>query len=153
MRRIALAIATSFGIGYAPVAPGTWGSAVGIILWWLLPQQTSVQIAAGVVLFLAGAWSAAVAEGHFNSTDPGAVVIDEVMGMVVTLAGVPVGWTGAALAFFVFRAFDVIKPYPANRLEALHGGFGVMADDLMAAIYGNIALRIVLWLTAGLIAW
>ena len=89
----------------------------------------------------AGVWSAGLAEQHFRGTDPGPVVIDEVMGMLVTLFLNPVGWGGAALAFFLFRAFDVLKPYPANRLERLHGGLGIMADDFMAAVYANLVLR------------
>jgi phosphatidylglycerophosphatase A len=69
------------------------------------------------------------------------VVIDEVMGMLVTLFIVPVGWLGAILGFFIFRVCDVIKPYPANRFERLHGGVGIMADDFMAAVYANLVLR------------
>jgi hypothetical protein len=75
------------------------------------------------------------------------VVIDEVMGMLITLFLNPVGWLGAIAGFFLFRLFDVIKPYPANRLEQLHGGVGVMADDAMAAVYANLALRAALLLS------
>ena len=74
------------------------------------------------------------------------MVIDEVMGMLITLFMNPVGWVGALAAFFLFRLFDVIKPYPSNHLERLHGGVGVMADDAMAAIYANLVLRIGLWI-------
>jgi phosphatidylglycerophosphatase A len=136
-----LAIATVFGVGYAPVAPGTFGSAAGLLLWWILPPSAMTHIVAIVALFAAGSWSGTVAERHFGRTDPGQVVIDEVMGMLITLFLNPVGWKGAALAFFMFRLFDVIKPYPSDRLERLHGGVGVMADDAMAAIYANLALR------------
>jgi phosphatidylglycerophosphatase A len=69
------------------------------------------------------------------------VVIDEVMGMLITLFMIPVGWPGAIAAFLLFRIADVIKPWPANRLERLHGGLGIMADDAMAAVYANLALR------------
>ena len=84
-----------------------------------------------------------MAERHFGRTDPGQVVIDEVMGMLITLFLNPVGWKGAIVAFLFFRVADVIRPYPANRLERLHGGVGVMADDAMAAVYANLALRLV----------
>jgi phosphatidylglycerophosphatase A len=97
-----------------------------------------------VALFAIGSWSGTIAERHFGRTDPGQVVIDEVMGMLITLFLNPVGWIGALGAFLLFRVADVIKPYPANRLERLRGGVGVMADDGMAAIYANIALRVVL---------
>ena len=79
-------------------------------------------------------------------------MIDEVVGMLITLAFIPVGLSGAILGFFIFRVFDVIKPYPAGRFEALHGGLGVMADDAMAAIYANLVLRGALWLFPGWIA-
>lgn len=140
-----LAIATVFGVGYAPVAPGTFGSAAGLLVWWLLPASTPVQAAAIVVIFIVGSWGGNIAERHFGRTDPGQVVIDEVMGMLITLFLNPVGWTGALAGFFLFRVFDVIKPYPANRLEQLHGGVGVMADDAMAAVYANLVLRAALY--------
>lgn len=141
MTRFALAIATVFGVGYAPIAPGTFGSAAGLLIWWALPPSPSTQAVAIGALFAIGSWSGSVAERHFGRTDPGQVVIDEVMGMLITLFLNPVGWIGALLGFFMFRLFDVIKPYPSNRLERLHGGIGVMADDGMAAVYANLALR------------
>jgi phosphatidylglycerophosphatase A len=74
------------------------------------------------------------------------VVIDEVVGMLITLLFVPVGIAGAVAGFVLFRIFDVIKPFPAGQLEALHGGLGVMADDAMAAVYANLALRALMWI-------
>jgi phosphatidylglycerophosphatase A len=147
MVRFALALATVLGVGYVPFAPGTFGSAAGLVLWWALPASASTQAAAIVILFVAGSWSGSVAEHHFGTTDPGPVVIDEVMGMLITLFLNPVGWKGALGAFLLFRIFDVIKPYPSNRLERLPGGVGVMADDAMAAAYANVALRasLALW--------
>jgi len=143
MSRVALAVATVLGVGYVPFAPGTFGSAVGVMVWWLLPASPIVQAIAIGALFAAGSWSGTVAERHFGTTDPSAVVIDEVMGMLVTLFLAPVGWRGALCGFFLFRVADVLKPYPANRLERLPGGVGVMADDAMAAVYANLALRLV----------
>ena len=144
MNVLAIALATALGAGYAPVAPGTFGSAVGLVLWWLLPRSTVVQFAAILIVFALGSWSGSVAERHFKRTDPGHVVLDEVLGMQITLFLNPVGWVGALIGFLLFRVADIIKPYPANKLEALHGGFGIMADDAMAAVYSNIALRLVL---------
>jgi phosphatidylglycerophosphatase A len=138
---LGLVVATVFGLGYAPVAPGTFGSAAGLLVWWLLPVSTAIQAAVIVAIFVAGSWGGNVAERHFGRSDPGQVVIDEVMGMLITLFLNPVGWLGALAGFLLFRIFDVIKPYPANRLEQLHGGIGVMADDAMAAIYANLVLR------------
>jgi len=153
MRVVALALATSLGVGYVPFAPGTFGSAAGLLFWWLLPNSVAIQLAAIVVVFTVGSWSGSVAEHHFGASDPPPVVIDEVMGMWITLLLNPVGWQGAVIAFLLFRLFDVIKPYPANRLERLPGGFGVMADDGMAAIYANLALRAIILLSGRLFHW
>jgi phosphatidylglycerophosphatase A len=151
--RLGLAIATVLGVGYAPVAPGTFGSAAGLLVWWLLPASTAVQAVVIVAIFVAGSWGGSVAERHFGRTDPGQVVIDEVMGMLITLFLNPVGWPGALAGFLLFRVFDVIKPWPANRLESLPGGVGVMADDAMAAIYANLTLRFCIWLFGYLGIW
>jgi phosphatidylglycerophosphatase A len=142
---VGLAIATVAGVGYAPVAPGTFGSAAGLVVWWLLPASPVVQAVAIVAIFIAGSWGGSVAERHFGRSDPGQVVIDEVMGMLITLWLNPVGWKGALAGFLLFRVFDVIKPFPANRLEQLPGGVGVMADDAMAAVYANLVLRAALY--------
>ena len=106
-----------------------------------LPGSAVMQAIAIVTLFVIGSWSGGIAERYFGTTDPTPVVIDEVMGMLITLFLNPVGWIGVAGAFLLFRIADVLKPFPANRLERLHGGVGVMADDAMAAIYANVALR------------
>ena len=140
----ALLLATVLGVGYIPFAPGTFGSAAGLVFWALLPSSPGVLALAIVALFVGGSWSSSVAERHFGRADPGQVVIDEVMGMLITLFMMPVGWGGALWGFLLFRAADIVKPYPANRLERLHGGVGVMADDAMAAVYANLALRVTL---------
>jgi len=137
-------VSTACGVGYAPVAPGTFGTAAGLALWWFVPHTLPFQSIAIVVMFAIGSWSGSVAEEHFHKTDPGHVVLDEVMGMFITLLGNPVGWKGAAAGFFLFRIFDIIKPPPARSLERLHGGAGIMADDAMAAVYSNLVLRLAL---------
>ena len=145
--RLAVFIATAGYAGYFPIAPGTVGSAAGLvaylIVWWT--QSRAVEVGLIVGLFALGVWAGTTAERYFGGIDPGPVVVDEVVGMLITLAFIPVGLSGAIVGFFLFRIFDIIKPFPAGRLEALHGGLGVMADDAMAAIYANIALRLVLW--------
>jgi len=145
-----LALATSAGVGYIPFAPGTFGSLVGLLLWWLVPSNVLFQLVLIAILFVAGSWSGSVAERHFGSTDPGPVVIDEVLGMLITLFLNPVNWGGAVLGFLLFRLSDIVKPFPANKLEQLHGGIGVMADDVMAAIYANLALRAIIYFGRGL---
>lgn len=147
MTRLAVFIATAGYSGYFPFAPGTVGSAVGLLfyllVWWT--QSPIVEVGLIVVLFAAGVWAGTTAERYFGGIDPGPVVIDEVVGMLITLAFIPVGWPGAIAGFFLFRIFDIVKPYPARALERLHGGLGVMADDAMAAIYANLSLRLLLW--------
>jgi phosphatidylglycerophosphatase A len=144
--RAALIIATALGAGYAPQAPGTFGSAVGLVLWFVLPNILWVQAVAIALVCVAGVWSGTVAERHFNRRDPGQVVVDEVAGMMATLLLNPVsgfGWMVAA--FLLFRAVDIFKPFPVNVLERLPGGAGIMADDVMAGVYANLALRVAIW--------
>jgi phosphatidylglycerophosphatase A len=145
LTRLAVLISTVGYIGYFPVAPGTVGSAAGLAVYALVVAFGAawVQAAAIAVIFIVGAWSATIAERYFGGIDPGPVVIDEVLGMLVTLAFVPVGLKGAIVGFLVFRIFDVVKPFPAGRLERLHGGIGVMADDAAAAVYGNVVMRLI----------
>jgi phosphatidylglycerophosphatase A len=145
--RLAVFLATVAYCGYFPIAPGTVGSAAGLVVYLLVwsTQSRIVEVGLIAVTFAVGTWAATHAERYFGGIDPGPVVIDEVLGMLVTLAFIPVGWPAALAGFFIFRVFDVIKPYPANRLERVHGGFGIMADDAMAGIYANLALRLLMW--------
>jgi phosphatidylglycerophosphatase A len=144
IRRLAVFLATCGYVGYAPVAPGTFGSAAGLVVYALLRSIGSgaVEIATIVVLFAIGIWSGTEAEHHFGRADPGPIVLDEVVGMLITLALIPVNATGAFVGFLVFRALDVFKPWPSGRFERLPGGLGVMADDGMAALYGNGVMRV-----------
>ena len=153
MQRIGVFLATCGYLGYVPVAPGTFGSAAGLALFLAIRStgSASVEIAAIVVLFAIGVWSGTVAERHFGGVDPGPVVIDEVVGMLITLALLPVNATGAVVGFLLFRVLDVVKPWPSRQFEALPGGWGVMADDGMAAIYGNLAMRGVVAVAPGLV--
>ena len=143
MKRLALLIATCGYLGYAPLAPGTVGSAAGVALFYAIRAtgSTTLEIAAILILLAVGVWSSTLAEEHFGGLDPGPVVIDEVAGMLITLALLPVNATGVIVGFLAFRILDVIKPWPAGRFESLHGGIGVMADDMMAAVYGNLIMR------------
>ncbi len=154
MTRLAVFIATVGYCGYFPFAPGTVGSAAGLLFYALVWWTGSPVVEVGMILglFAVGVWAGTTAERYFGGVDPGPIVLDEVVGMLITLAFIPVGISGALAGFFLFRVFDVIKPYPAGRFEALHGGLGVMADDAMAAVYANGVLRICLWLLPAWIA-
>ena len=91
---------------------------------------------------MVGVWAASVAARHFGREDPGPVVIDEVAGQLLTLLLTGVGVGGAIVGFFLFRVLDIFKPWPARQLESLPGGLGIMADDLMVAVYGNLLMRL-----------
>jgi phosphatidylglycerophosphatase A len=152
MMRLALFVCTFGGVGYSPVAPGTAGSAAGLVVYVALRLAGASPVAEALIIALiivAGVWSGTMAERHFGTTDPGPGVIDEVAGMLVTLYALPAGWVIAIAGFFLFRVLDVFKPFPAQQFERLHGGLGMMADDLMVAIYGNLLLRLALWLVPG----
>lgn len=151
MTRLAVFLASFGYVGYFPIAPGTAGSAAALALYALVRWSAS-PLVEGVVLVtvaLVGTWSASIAERQFGVTDSGQIVIDEVLGMLMTLAFVPLTWPGVIVGFFVFRALDIVKPFPANAAERLHGGLGVMADDAMSGVYGNIIVRVLLWLVPG----
>jgi len=148
VRRLALAVATAGYAGWFPIAPGTAGAAVGLALWAVVRATgggPAVELAMVAGLLLAGAWAASEAERALGITDPGPVVIDEVMGMVATMVAAPLSWPATILGFLLFRLFDIVKPPPARALERLHGGWGIMADDFAAAVYAWALLQGALW--------
>ena len=146
--RLGLFISTCGYLGYVPIAPGTFGSAAGLLVYAAVRWSGSpaLELAVIVLLFAIGVWSSNLAEKHFGGVDPAPVILDEVVGMLITLALIPVNIPGAIVGFLLFRLFDVVKPWPANRLEALHGGLGIMSDDAMAAVYGNVVMRLLVML-------
>lgn len=151
MTRLGVALATVGGIGFFPFAPGTVGSAAGIGVYLLTRHWPGPwQVALLVAITLVGVWASGVAASALKREDPGPVVIDEVAGQLVTLCLTGAGVTGAIIGFFVFRLFDIIKPYPARQLEQLHGGVGIVADDVMAGVYGWIVVTGILWWWPGL---
>ena len=146
-------LATGFGTGYAPFASGTWGSLPGLLFAWALWRCYGGWAVAGGALGFAivGVWAAGRAAPRLGAKDPRQVVVDEIAGQMTTLAFLPCRPLVLAAAFILFRALDVWKPWPADRLEALPSGSGIMADDLMAGVYGNLILHAVaLWLPAWL---
>jgi phosphatidylglycerophosphatase A len=150
--RIALVLATGFGAGYGPIAPGTWGSIPGLVAFWGLNRFGPWTAVAGAGLAAAiGVWAAGRAEHVFGEKDPGRVVIDEVAGQMVTLLFLPAEPLVLLAGFLLFRVLDVFKPWPARGLEGLPGGSGIMADDLMVGVYANLILHaFALWRPAWL---
>lgn len=188
--RLALFLATGLGLGYLPLAPGTWGSLLGLGLAWVLRSRRlvspflhpsglmqigGIEIGSSVVSTLlvvlavaaAGVWVSGVAARHFGQSDPRSVVIDEVSGQMFSLLGVgwlltltsdsiseasPLivlavpNWKYLLLGFILFRVFDIWKPFPVRQAERLPGGWGIMADDWVAATYAALGL----WLARAL---
>jgi phosphatidylglycerophosphatase A len=145
---VALAIAT-FGVGYLPLIPGTFGSMVGVAIFLLL-KVWQLQVMFIAVIVVLGVWAASQTERLLGLKDPGKVVVDEVAGQMISLlpltflAADGPWWVWVIVSFNLFRFFDIFKPYPARRFEALPGGFGIMADDLVAGIYGAISTATVI---------
>jgi len=145
---IAYLVATIGGVGRIPVVPGTFGTLAAVPFAYALalagnPLLYGIALALVVVL---GIWSSGVVEKAEGATDPTLVVVDEVAGFLVTVAFLPPAPLTYLAAFLVFRVLDVTKPPPARRAEKLHGGLGIMADDLIVGIYGNLILRAGLYL-------
>lgn len=137
-------IATFFYVGYIPFAPGTFGSIAAFAIYFPLMMVNHWIAYLGVVLVvtLAGVWASEITEKTGGISDPSFVVIDEVAGQLITLFLIPFSWKTLITGFFLFRIFDIIKPFPGRRAEKLHGGWGIMMDDVIAGVYGNL----VLWL-------
>lgn len=148
--RFSWLIATFFGIGHMQPGPGTWASAVTVLVWWgashwLQPGWlVPVAIIASVAITLLGIPPSTVVARESGRKDPGFVVIDEVAGQLIALIGVPLDWKYLLAGFILFRSFDIVKPFPLRRLERLPEGTGIMVDDVGAGLYALVLLQI--WL-------
>jgi len=138
-------VATGFGTGYSAFAPGTVGSALGVLLFWPMARAAwQWQAAGAAVLFVVGSLAAERVALVVNRKDPGIVVVDEIVGQWVTLVALPFTPVTAGLGFLLFRVMDIVKPWPARDLESVPGGWGIMADDVAAGVYAHLALRVAL---------
>ena len=133
--RLAVLIATVLGVGYAPLAPGTVASVVTVIVLGLVPFSRAGLVIFLVVVVVVGTWAAHLAERVIGGKDPGAIVIDEVAGMTLSVVAFPLTTEVLAAGLALFRVFDVLKPPPARESQKLTGGVGVMIDDLIAGFY------------------
>jgi phosphatidylglycerophosphatase A len=137
---------TFFFAGYFPIAPGTFASLITLaIIWFLIPPVFYILLPAGIGLVFLSVWLATRAEEFFGK-DGSPIVIDEVAGMVISLLFVSKDILSFAGAFLLFRLFDIIKPPPARSVEKLKGGWGVTLDDVIAGIYANLSLQLILYL-------
>ncbi len=141
-------IATIGPLGYSPVAPGTAGSAFACLLYILLDPGTVALSIAIPLVFAAGVLASERAEKVLKEKDSSHIVVDEVAGYLVSVFLIPFSTTNAVAAFFLFRFFDITKPVPIRLLDrGVPGGLGVMIDDILAGIYANLALRLILAMT------
>jgi len=150
MKRFAFLLATWFGCGRSPFAPGTAGSAAALAIGIALHHYAGFAgwhfLLLAAALFYPAVWSAGVAARASNIEDPHFVVVDEVLGQWIALAGAhPFNWVSALAAFALFRLFDIWKPPPVRQLESLPGGLGINADDAMAGIYAALVLLVAGW--------
>ena len=144
-QRLALILATGFGSGYSPFAPGTAGSAVGLLfVWGMSTLGLTGQLVAVLVVTVVSMIAADIVATSMGLKDPGLIVADEVAGMMVTMIAIPLSLKSLLLGFILFRVMDVVKPPPARQFEHFKGGIGIVADDLMAGVYAQLVLRGVL---------
>ena len=118
---------------------------LGLLLLVRLMEVPALEVVLLAVVLVAGVWAASEAERHYGRPDPGIVVVDEVAGMLLALFWLPVGWFGAGVGFLAFRVFDILKPFPAGAAERLPGGWGIMADDVVAGLYAYATVRLIAW--------
>ena len=147
--RAVLFVATGFFIGNLPFAPGTFGSLIGLPLCFLLSRLDLLKSLICILIFILFAMGiASAAEKIIKQRDPGQIVIDEIAGLMVTLAGLPFNLKTALAGFIIFRVFDILKPFPIRMLDRnLGGGSGIVLDDVMAGIYGNLIIRLGIYIT------
>ncbi|MEI7934623.1 MAG: phosphatidylglycerophosphatase A [Chlorobiaceae bacterium] len=150
MRLVAKILSTCFGIGLFPVAPGTVTSIVAVLCYYFIPilQNTSVLLSLVALCTFVGIWSGTLMEEEFGN-DPSIVTIDELAGQWLALAFLPLGWLPALLSLVFFRFFDIAKPGPVDAAQRFPGGWGIMADDLLAGLFANLSV----WAALALLAY
>jgi phosphatidylglycerophosphatase A len=145
MKYFILLLATGLGVGYSPRAPGTLGTLVAIPVYYFLSNVPSPLYEITLIGFVfLSVWVSGNAEIFFGKKDDQRIVIDEIMGFLITMLWAPKTIRFVIIGFFLFRFFDILKPFPIRRLEkGFKGGFGVVLDDVLAGVYANIVLRLI----------
>jgi phosphatidylglycerophosphatase A len=147
--RAVLFVATGFFIGTVPIAPGTFGTLIGLPVCFLLSRLNFLQSVICILVFILFAVGiASAAEKILKQKDPGQIVIDEIVGLIITFAGLPFNLKTVLAGFIIFRVLDILKPFPIRTLEKrIGGGSGVVLDDVLAGVYGNLTLRLIIYTT------
>jgi len=142
--RLSILISSFFYLGYSPVAPGTVGTLGAVILFYVISGCSNLFYLFFIIaLVIFSVWVSGIARIRLGDSDPSSIVIDEVCGFLVTMVLIPPSIANIAMGFLFFRFFDILKPPPIRRSERLSGGMGIVADDVLAGIYANIVLQIV----------
>lgn len=152
MKRLAVVISSGFGAGFLKPGPGTWGTAVAFLISALIyvsgvSDDFFIPVILTLLFYAAGLWSIGMLEDDWEDDDQ-RIVVDEMIGYWITIIMIPVSWTSLILAFFLFRIFDIIKPLGIRRFDEIKTNWAVLVDDVVAGIYANIMLRIVLLMIA-----
>ena len=148
IKRFVLFFATGFGVGYSPIVPGTLGTLITIPIYYFLSTiKTPIYEVTLVAFFFLSLWVSEKAEIFFGKKDDPRIVIDEMMGFLITMLWVPKTALFIIIGFFLFRFFDIVKPPPIRLVERAQGGFGVVLDDVVAGVYSNIILQIISYFT------
>lgn len=143
--KTALILSSWFGVGLIPVAPGTWGTLAAVPLFLGMQYIGFLYSVIFLIVFIPMAvWVSGISKQLLGRDDPPEVVIDEAAGFMLALFQLPLSWSSLTLGFLLFRVFDILKPFPIGRLERMRGGLGIVADDLVAGIYANVCVRILL---------
>lgn len=142
-------LALGFGSGLASKMPGTFGTLAGLPLVWLLTTYSSMATYAVLTLIgaIAGIWLCGITADDMQVHDDSSIVWDEIIGIMITMFAVPLSWPTLLLGFALFRIFDILKPWPISYLDKhVHGGFGIMADDLLAGVFAMLCVHLTLYL-------
>jgi phosphatidylglycerophosphatase A len=143
--RFVILLAAGFGAGFSPVVPGTMGTLVAIPIYYFISSiSTPLYEVTLATFFFLSSWIAGQAERHWDKKDDRRIVIDEIMGFLVTMLWVPKSLFFIIAGFILFRFFDILKPFPIRHLERVKSGYGVVLDDILAGIYSNIILHMIL---------
>jgi len=145
MKRLIIQLATGLGVGRCPLVPGTVGTLLGVILYLILARVFSSLISYAIavgVLFLVGVWISGEAEKYLHNKDDQLIVFDEIVGFPVAMFALPSSFLYILAGFVLFRIFDVVKPFRIERIQKLRGGWGIMGDDLAAAILANVVIQV-----------
>ncbi|MCX7697999.1 MAG: phosphatidylglycerophosphatase A [Candidatus Goldbacteria bacterium] len=147
MKNLIIIISTFFYTGYFPFAPGTFATLCFLPIYYFLVKGLNpvLYLMLTVILYFVGVWSSSYASVIFNKKDPSRVVIDEIVGFLITMLFIPFTLKRMIVGFFIARILDIIKPYPARKLEILRAGNGIMIDDAVSGIYGNILLWLLIF--------